>query len=319
MKGQLSRGHFRHDRVIGSQRGIALVLVLWMLVLLGVIAASFTSSRRTELQIAHNVIGIAKSEALADAGVYRAIVAMLNPHTDRRWRADGTLYPMAFGDGTVVISIHDEGGKIDLNKGKDDHLKRLFRFAGLSEDNAVALVDSIVDFRDEDDFVRLHGAEDPDYRAAGLSHGAKDRPFEAVAELNRVIGMSPAVYKRVAPFLTVYSGRAKIDLVTAPSEVLLAVPGIFPEDANALLAARARMEGPMPSEPLPVPQTAERGAFAMANQHVYTIRAEAMVKGGAIFVRETVVEMTTNADQPFHLLAWRRGTVSRTSQSTEAE
>ncbi len=58
-----------------GQRGLALVVVLWVLVLLSLIAASFTKTTRTEVNITRNLIDNAKAEALADAGVYRAIYA----------------------------------------------------------------------------------------------------------------------------------------------------------------------------------------------------------------------------------------------------
>ena len=47
-----------------SQRGLALVTVLWVLILLSLIAASFTKTTRTEI----NVIDNAKAESLADRG-----------------------------------------------------------------------------------------------------------------------------------------------------------------------------------------------------------------------------------------------------------
>ena len=55
------------------QRGIALLVVLWVLVLLSLMAASLTRTSRTEINLARNLIETAQAEALADAGVYRAV------------------------------------------------------------------------------------------------------------------------------------------------------------------------------------------------------------------------------------------------------
>jgi Tfp pilus assembly protein PilX len=52
----------------GSNRGIALISVLWITGLLAVMAASFASSTRTETRLARNQEENAKAEALADAG-----------------------------------------------------------------------------------------------------------------------------------------------------------------------------------------------------------------------------------------------------------
>ncbi len=269
--------------------------VLWVLVLLSLIAASFTHTTRTEINLTRNRIETAEAEALADAGIYRAILALLSPRTEglfdrgmenllqlgtenpavarrtieddlRRemragnlapeaeamfqdgWRADGTLYAWALGGAEVRISIHDESGKIDLNAAPDALLRGLFlaaewtgpdgEIAALSDRDADALVDAVRDYADQDDLTRLNGAEDPDYAAAGLPWGAKDAPFEAVEELQQVLGMTPALYRRVAPALTVYSRRQGIDPAVAPLAVLHALPGMTDGTIDAVLTAR---------------------------------------------------------------------------------
>ncbi|MCH9013875.1 MAG: general secretion pathway protein GspK, partial [Proteobacteria bacterium] len=63
-------------------RGLALVTVLWVLMLLALIAASFTRTTRTEVNLTRNLIENAEAEALADAGVYRAVLALLAPQTE---------------------------------------------------------------------------------------------------------------------------------------------------------------------------------------------------------------------------------------------
>ena len=40
---------------------------------------------------------------------------------------------------------------------------------------------------------------------------------------------------------------------------------------------------------------------------VYTVHAEGMVPGGAIFAREAIVRLTAGADSPYRILGWRRG------------
>ncbi len=107
--------------------------------------------------------------------------------------------------------------------------------------------------------------------------------------------------------MTVHSKRQQIDLITAPREVLLSVPGAGAGEIEALMAARARMQGPIPRELLPIP-VVERQSFALSENLPYTVRAEARTQAGAVFVREIVVELTGKTDQPFQLLAWRQGT-----------
>ena len=291
---------------IRAERGVALIVVLWGLVLLAIIAGSFAAGSRTETRMALNSTENAKARALAEAGIQRAILGLLEPDNERRWRADQTPYQFDFGGGRVRLSSQDEGGRIDLNKGRDEHLRGLFELLGLDQDAADALVDAIADFRDTDDLRRLNGAEDRDYGAAGLAHEAKDAPFEAVDELRLVIGMTRELYDKAAPFLTVYSKRSQVDLTTAPREVVLAVPGVDAAEAEAVFEARAGMVGAKPAVPLPMP-VAGRKAFTTSGSRVFTIRAQARTPTAAVFVGEAVIRLTKRVDQPFERLEWKRG------------
>jgi general secretion pathway protein K len=91
--------------------------VLWITGLLAVMAASFISTSRTEARLARNQMENAKAQALADGGVQRAVLGLLEPERERAWQADGRVYSFALGEGDVEVSIRDEDGKIDLNQG----------------------------------------------------------------------------------------------------------------------------------------------------------------------------------------------------------
>ena len=322
------------------RNGIALVAVLWVLVLLSVVAAAFLNETRTETKLARNLVDNAKARALADAGVHRAVFALLpspgaasrqtrpmlgprvgqeaarrdeeEPEVQNDWRADGKVRAWGFGGGEVRISIHDEAGKIDLNRAPDELLKGLFVSAGVGEGDANALVDAIADFRDADDLKRLNGAEDDDYR--DLAWEAKDAPFETVAELQQVIGMTRELYDRVAPYLTVYSRRrGRIDPATAPEAVLRAIPGVDDVAVGALLDARSEARGAPGETALPA-LTGVKRYVGRSRGQVFTIRAEAVTERGAHFVREAVVRLTPNHPRPFRIHAWRQG--ERTTETS---
>ena len=107
-------------------RGLALVSVLWVLALLALMATSLSWTTRTQINLTHNLVENATAEALADAGVHRAILGMLLPAEAAFWRGDGTVYAWRFGSGEVRISVQDEGGKIDLNRATDQLIAGLF-------------------------------------------------------------------------------------------------------------------------------------------------------------------------------------------------
>jgi general secretion pathway protein K len=59
-----------------KETGIALIIVLWVVFLLAVIAGSYAFEMRSESQLARNVVDSVRVRALAEAGVYRAILGL---------------------------------------------------------------------------------------------------------------------------------------------------------------------------------------------------------------------------------------------------
>jgi general secretion pathway protein K len=328
-----------------GRRGIALISVLWVLVLLSLIAASFSRTTRTEVEFARNLVDNAKAEALADAGVYRAIIGISEPLESDKWLADGTPYVVEFPDGEVQITIQDEIGKIDLNETQDSLLQGLFTLAGKEPIDAWSLVDSIVDFRDTDHLSEAKGAEDKDYQAAGLPHDAKDAPFESIEELRQVMGMTYDLYEKVAPLLTVHSRRPGFNPNFAPREVLLSLPGVGDEKVNAFLDERSLFadkkneaqrlqEEALASgaDALPADEEDETSADEQAegseeellnilseipeisrfftlgrSRGTMTVRAEARTASGGVFIREALLQVRPGRLENVRFLSWRRG------------
>ena len=144
----------------------------------------------------------------------------------------------------IAASATDESGKIDLNTAPDTLLKGLLQTAGgLDADSAARLVDAIGDWKDADELRRPNGAEAPEYQAAGLELHAGELVFETVPELQRVLGMSPALYAKLADSLTVYSRLAGINPAFASRATLLAVPGATAEIVDTYLPAATRRDG----------------------------------------------------------------------------
>jgi general secretion pathway protein K len=292
--------------LLGSTRGIALISVLWIAGLLAVMAASFVSSSRTEARLARNQLENAKAQALADGGVQRAVLGLLELEPDRAWRADGRIYSFALGEGEVQVSIRDEDGKIDLNEGPLELLAGLFRALELEPEAAQALADRIGDFRDPDHDPLPLGAEDPAYVAVGLADGAADRPFVNEAELVRVLGMTEELYLRIRPHVTVHAVSDGLDPTRATRAVLEALPGITPEVVERLLATDPSgdpLEGIEDDELL-----AQIDLYWLPSREaVFTVRAEALTPGGGRFVREAVIELDGSPERPFLVHAWRQG------------
>ena len=289
-----------------AERGVALVLVLWALALLLVVTASFVFESRTDTLVVRNSVSMARAEAAADAAVRRAVFEVLQPSTDpNAWKADGLERDWAFEDARLRVGVRDESAKIDINTAADALLKGLFASAGLADEEATRLVEAVLDWRDADSLRRANGAEEADYRAAGLAYRPANAPFQAIEELQLVLGMRPDLFRRLAPVITVFSRQTGLSTATASREALAAIPGIAPEAIDTFLARRAEALAAGQS----APAFPEAGAYASpANVQVLAIRAEAELEDGARFVREAVAIPLAAPKRPITYLAWREGT-----------
>ncbi len=281
---------------------MALVAVLWGLALLSLIAASLAASASLSQRLTRSATEHARAEALAEAGVDRALLALLDGRIEKRWRVDATGYDFVFAGARIRVRIQDELGKIDLNAADEDLLGRLFQSVGLSPDAASSLVDRILDWRDAGELRRLNGAKLAEYRASGLDYGPRNGPFQSVDELKLVLGMTPELFRRVAPALTVYSGRPLVDPNVAPREVLLALPGMDADKVEALLAARSPANGASSDQGGAVAGSGIDPNAATPGR-AFTIRAE-LLSPADNFTREAVIRLTGNPAQPYWVLAW---------------
>lgn len=294
---------------------MVLVVVLWTLLLLAFLAASFATTTRTEARIARNAVQAAKAEALADAGVYLALAQVLSEGTTSQLLVPGTVRVLPVGGaGAVRIAVENENGKVSLNGASPELLEALFTILGASAGTAQTLADRIVDFRDSDDLRRPNGAEAAEYQSAKLSGGPKNRPFELVEELLRIPGMTGDVYSRVVPYVTAAAGRRVPDRRFASQPV-----------ADAMLLAE-RLAGPRRTGrrgnlagngaggaiPGSLEPDIEANGDAVEEEEfltdiVVSVVAEGRTPAGAIFVREAIVQFTGDPTQPFIFADWRRG------------
>lgn len=297
---------------MAHQRGVALVLVLWVVTLLTVIAGNFAFSMRSEAQIARNLLSTAQAQARADAGVQRAWYELMKPPSElSRWSGDGLTHEQSLDDSVLRVSIQDESGKIDLNTASEALLIGLFRSVGLGQDAAVALAECVQDWRDPDKLRRLHGAEEAEYLAAGRVYAPPNASFETVDELQRVLGMTPELFHRLEPIITVYSGQVGVNTAIAQRSTLLAIPGVNPEMVDQFMSQRQSAI----AAKQPVPIFTGAGAFAggPAVVPIYAVRSEAKMADGTVFVRKVVARITRDPKRPIVVLAWGEGDSEQSS------
>jgi general secretion pathway protein K len=221
-----------------TQRGTALLLVLWVVALMGIVLGSFVVLARSEQMQTRWLFDTTRARYAAEAGLSRAIYELRRADPLTRWVPDGRPYELVFDDAKIEVTITDESGRVDLNMADEIMLLALFQQAGAEQERASRLVDGVLDWRDPDDLVRPLGAEDDEYEAEGLGYGAADRGFALAGELQQVLGMDYELYRKVAPLVTVYARTARPNPAFAPPEVLQLLPGITPDIARQVVEQR---------------------------------------------------------------------------------
>ncbi|WP_316176020.1 MULTISPECIES: type II secretion system protein GspK [unclassified Bradyrhizobium] len=267
--------------------------VLWGLALLTAIALSLSWSSSVSYGLARNGVDQAALGALVEAGVNAAIDGLLDARADRRWRADGRLYTLDFNGTRIGIRIQDELGRVDLNQTDEAMLNSLLLSAGLDARAAADLTDKIVDWRTATSLKHLNGAKDRDYASRNAAYHPRNGPFQSVDELLLVMDMTPAIFARIAPALTVHSGRQFVDPQLAPREVLRALPGMTAQSAEATLAARDGARSGL----------AEGNPMTVLRGRAFTIRTE-FSQASRVVEGEVAVRLTENPQQPYWVLSW---------------
>lgn len=290
--------------VPAGQRGVALLLVLWVIVLLSITAGSVVLGARTENLQARHLFETTRARYLAEAGLNWAVMELRNADPQTRWVPDGRTYEVEIEGSRVEISVVDETGKIDINVADEHILGGLFDSIGLDEQQRNQLVDAILDWRDPDDLVRLHGAEADDYEAAGYPYGPRNANFESVAEVQQVMGMDYEIFRQIEPALTIYSGRGSVNAAFAPFEVLRALPGMDEQLAREIIELREAMD-PLSGETLTLPDGTP--IMAQGGGLTYSVWSRASLDNGISAEIDATIRLGAVAGRPFRILRWRTG------------
>ena len=230
----------------------------------------------------------------------RSLFRRANPLEDPWREPEGLVIPeMVFGDARYALHLRDVGAALNLNEASEDMLRQFFA-QGMDVDFAQAdeLAQAILDWRDEDELPRINGAEREDYLEDEALVLPPNREFVDIDELRHVRGMTPELYVRAAPHLTLI-GDGDINLNSAPEPVLLAVPGLDPGAVTEIL--RLRDSGYLPRrsrdlvrllpqlEPILDAEGREFGNRTTFSTDQVEILAQGWVDGGVVRVTSRVV------------------------------
>ena len=150
------------------------------------------------------------------------------------WAQDTQAYPLDEG-GWLQGQLEDLQGRLSLNaldeapgEGKRFsppqerfiRLLQMFEEPQVSQQDAILITEAVLDWMDSDSVPRDFGAEDDHYYDAQPPYRAANRGFTSVSELRAVAYVTPQIYLAVAPYLNAVRDAPRINVNTAPLEVL---------------------------------------------------------------------------------------------------
>jgi general secretion pathway protein K len=225
---------FRKDQ----RRGAALMLSLWALFLLSAMVISWALDIDARLTVSGHENRILEAQALASSGAEVAQYRNIKP--------DSPALVGQFGkDQRYEVHITGEGGRLNINwvaaspenPARVEVLRKYLENKGIDLDERDRMIDTLLDWIDPDNLVRLNGAEEE------AGYQPANRPLKRLDELKKIKGWEEfTAAKDWASDLTVES-TGPIDLKWASRDVLLALPGASEDRVDQFLALRSGPDG----------------------------------------------------------------------------
>jgi general secretion pathway protein K len=239
------------------QRGAAIITALLVVALVAVTAGALLAQQSQTLMRTEAVIARAQARAYSDTAVQwaRSILAddarrdgpSGNDHFGEAWASGITALPVE--NAMISGTLSDEQGRFNLNNlvrknAADSASVHIFRDLLKSLALPPDLANAVVDWIDTDsDTSSPGGAEDLAYLSLPSPYRAANQPLVQVDELLRVRGFDAKTVAKLRPFVTVLPGVTRININTAPLEVIAAA---LPEldETERLQLAKERMTNP---------------------------------------------------------------------------
>ena len=238
---------------VHSQRGVALLTILLLVVSITVVAGAMLASQK--IAIRRSGVLFDQNQLLQDihAGEQLAmtIIRADNSLNDTDSAQDiwaQPLPPYSLGSHSISAEIRDESSRFNVNNlyhdGKADTvalavLQRLLTQLNLAPDIAIA----ILDWQDSDGEVYQDGGDESvvykQGKETGITDALPNQPFVSIDQLHEVRGVSAEVFATLRPYLTAVPYYLPININTASATLLAAlVEGSGAEQLQPLITLR---------------------------------------------------------------------------------
>lgn len=251
------------------------------------------------------------------------------PADKKEWVADGRPYLVPFDQGTCEIKVVSEAGKVNINVVSESMLRKIIDQLGLEQEARDIVVDSILDWRDPNDFHRVNGAENEYYQSLKEPYYCKNGNLDSVEELLLVRGVTPDLFygrkglkkeeeeKKVdrvglQDLFSIYSTGEQVDVNSATPVVLTVVLGIPKEVSQQVLKAREEkifenLQDLLQRVPEISPFIKDIGRYLLFRPLLayYTIESRARFQeGGSIRSLKAIVKVDPREKEGYKILQW---------------
>ena len=215
-----------------SRRGAALMLSLWALFLLSAMVISWALDINQRLLMNGNASRVMEASAMAASGGEIALHPGVKPGSP-------VLRGGLSRTQTFEARITGEGGRLNINwvvAGENlvrlELLRKYLETKGIDLNERDRMIDTLLDWVDSDNLVRLNGAEDePGYQP-------RNTLLPRVDDLKRIRGWEEFVAQPGWDSELTVNSNGPVDLAWAPRELLLALPGMTEGLVDQFLAMR---------------------------------------------------------------------------------
>jgi len=235
-----------------AEKGAALPLVLWILAILFIISLAFPLVINSRIKSMEMLFSRFNAYLETYSSLQHGINIFLTGRmgTAEMLSSDYNLFPDGnryFLDGSFAaidlfnrktkISFQREAGIINLRAYHPEIIDGLLRYFGMEKNNRRIFVDSLMDWIDRDDLIRLHGVEKDYYEKLGYS--PRNGALLTVDEIILIKGMEEKIFDKTRPFM-ILGGLAGINPNVAPFEILMSLPDMTEEGAKRVISYRKK-------------------------------------------------------------------------------
>lgn len=215
-----------------NESGVALLLALWALFLLGAMVMSWSLDLSSRMAVSSVENRILEARAMASSGAEIAMLPNLRPGSPN---LKGQLAPRQ----TYRVQITGEGGRLNLNwlvagenPARIEILRRYLEIKGIDLNERDHMVDCLLDWVDPDNLPRLNGAE------AGDGYQPANALFTRLDQLKKVKGWEKFTAVPGWENELTLNSTGPIDVAWASRDVLRALPGMTDTLVDRFLQVR---------------------------------------------------------------------------------